>query len=280
MRGSVPPIPVSPLPEQRGDAFPRLVEIMRRLLAPDGCPWDREQSMQTLKKYVLEEACEVLDAVDSEIPSAICEELGDLLLQVVFLGELARNQGWFGPDEVVRGICDKLVRRHPHVFGEVEVSGSSDVLRNWELIKAQEKKGRGLLESVPKSMPALVRAQRIGEKVEKVGFDWPDVQGSRAKVAEELRELDEAMNAGGSERAERSEEELGDLLFAIVNLARHLGLDAEGALRKTMHKFETRFSHVEQRVRETHGGWPDASSSGKLPLSELDRYWDEAKGNH
>ncbi len=248
---------------------------MQQLLAPDGCPWDREQTMQSLKKYVLEEACEVLDAVDSGVPAALCEELGDLLLEVVFLGELARKQGWFGPDDVVRGIVDKLVRRHPHVFGEVQVSGSGDVLRNWELIKAQEKQGRGLLESVPKSLPGLVRAQRIGEKVEKVGFDWPDVQGSRAKVTEELGELDHAAAEGDRERAE---EELGDVMFALVNLARHLGLDAEGALRKTIHKFETRFAHVEKRVRETRGGWPgDGATSNKLPLAELDQYWNEAK---
>ena len=248
---------------------------MQRLLAPDGCPWDREQTMQSLKKYVLEEACEVLDAIDSDQPPAICEELGDLLLEVVFLAELGRGRGWFGPDDVVRGITDKLVRRHPHVFGEVVVEGSDDVVKNWELIKAQEKKGRPLLDSVPKSMPALVRAQRIGEKVQKVGFDWPDIAGSRAKVSEELGELDRAV-AGGDPGA--LEEELGDVLFALVNLARHIGLDAEGALRKTIHKFEHRFAHVETRVRERHGGWPSGNGE-KLALEELDRYWEEAKRN-
>jgi MazG family protein len=271
MQEPIVPVPVAPLEEQRGESFPRLVAIMQRLLAPDGCPWDREQSMQTLKKYVLEEACEVLDAIDSGVPAAICEELGDLLLEVVFLAELARKEGLFGPDDAVKSICDKLVRRHPHVFGDVKVSGSGDVLRNWELIKQGEKEGRGLLDSVPRSLPALTRAQRIGEKVEKVGFDWPDVRGSRAKVSEEMGELDHAIDLGDPAKME---EELGDVLFAIVNLARHTGLDAEGALRKTIHKFTTRFDHVEKRVRETRGGWP---AGEKIPLDELDRHWEEAK---
>jgi tetrapyrrole methylase family protein/MazG family protein/ATP diphosphatase len=265
------PVPALPLSEQRGDTFPRLVAIMQRLLAPDGCPWDREQSMQTLKKYVLEEACEVLDAIDSGKSEAICEELGDLLLEVVFLAELARKEGLFGPDDAVKSICEKLVRRHPHVFGDVKVSGSGDVLKNWEIIKQGEKRGRGLLDSVPRSLPALTRAQRIGEKVEKVGFDWPDLSGSRAKVTEEMGELDRAIEEGDDAKME---EELGDVLFALVNLARHAGLDAEGALRKTIHKFETRFGYVEKRVKATRGGWPTGE---KIPLEELDRHWEEAK---
>jgi tetrapyrrole methylase family protein/MazG family protein/ATP diphosphatase len=177
------PVVVPLLPEQRGEAYVRLVEIMQRLLAPDGCPWDREQSPATLRRYVLEEACEVIDAIDSGDRGALREELGDLLLQVVFLGELMRREGAFGPDDIVRAIAEKLVRRHPHVFGDAKVSGAEQVLENWERIKAAEKKDRGLLDSVPRSMPALTRAQRIGEKVERVGFDWPDARGSRAKVS-------------------------------------------------------------------------------------------------
>jgi len=267
------PVRVPPLAEQRGEAFVRLVELMGRLLDPDGCPWDREQSPETLKRYVLEEACEVIDAVDSGDRATLCEELGDLLLQVVFLAEIMRREGVFGPDDVVRGIVEKLIRRHPHVFGEVEVSGSGEVLRNWEKIKAGEKKDRGLLESVPRSLPGLARAQRIGEKVERVGFDWPDASGSRAKVGEEIAELDQAM--GGS-NAHRVSEEMGDVLFALVNLARHAGVDAEAALRRTTDKFERRFGHVEAKVKEHHGGWP-ASGSPKLPLEELDAHWEEAK---
>jgi tetrapyrrole methylase family protein/MazG family protein/ATP diphosphatase len=271
------PVEVPPLTEQKGEAYVRLVEIMQRLLAPDGCPWDREQTPLTLRRYVLEEACEVIDAIDAGDTTSLREELGDLLLQVVFLGELMRNEGLFGPDDIVRAIADKLVRRHPHVFADVEVSGAGDVLKNWERIKAAEKKDRGLLDSVPRSLPALTRAQRVGEKVERVGFDWPDARGSRAKVSEEMGELDRAIADGDRARVEA---ELGDVLFALVNLARHVDVDAEAALRGTIAKFQRRFDHVEARVKENHGGWPAPSEPGgatKLPLEELDRYWDEAK---
>jgi tetrapyrrole methylase family protein/MazG family protein/ATP diphosphatase len=188
-----------------------------------------------------------------------------------------RSEGRFGPDDIVRAIADKLVRRHPHVFADVEVSGAGEVLKNWERIKAAEKKDRGLLDSVPRSLPALTRAQRVGEKVERVGFDWPDARGSRAKVAEEMGELDRAIADGDRARVEA---ELGDVLFALVNLARHVDVDAEGALRGTIAKFQRRFDHVEARVKEKHGGWSAASDAGggaKLPLEELDRYWEEAK---
>jgi tetrapyrrole methylase family protein/MazG family protein/ATP diphosphatase len=271
------PVSVPPLPEQRGEAFVRLVELMRRLLDPDGCPWDREQTFESLRRYVLEEACEVIDAIDEGKPEGLREELGDLLLQVVFLSELAQRKESFGIDDVVKEIVDKLVRRHPHVFGDVEVKGSEEVLQNWERLKAAEKKERPLLASVPRSMPALVRAQRMGEKVNRVGFDWPDARGSRAKVAEEIGELDQAIASG--DRA-RCEEELGDALFALVNLARHLGVDAEGALRATNDKFQRRFAHVETRVKEQHGGWPEGPG-GKpgagVSLEEMDGYWEEAK---
>jgi tetrapyrrole methylase family protein/MazG family protein/ATP diphosphatase len=250
---------------------------MQRLLADDGCPWDREQSMESLRRYVLEEACEVIDAIDGGDRAHVREELGDLLLQVVFLGELARKDGSFGPDDVVKGIVDKLVRRHPHVFADVEVGSTDEVLQNWERIKAAEKKDRPVLAGVPRSLPALNRAQRIGEKVARVGFDWPDARGSRAKVAEELGELDEAIREGDRRRVA---EELGDTLFALVNLARHLDVDAESALRGTIDKFATRFDHVEARVKEVHGGWPEGPG-GKpgrgVTLEEMDGYWEEAK---
>jgi tetrapyrrole methylase family protein/MazG family protein/ATP diphosphatase len=250
---------------------------MRRLLAPDGCPWDREQDYRSLRRYVLEEACEVIDAIDAGDFQQLEEELGDLALQVVFLGELARRDGKFGPDDVVRGIVEKLVRRHPHVFGDVNVEGADEVLRNWEQIKASEKRERGVLDGVPHSLPALQRAQRMGEKVSRVGFDWPDSRGSRDKVSEEIRELDEAI---ASEDKARIEAELGDLLFALVNLARHQGVDAETALRGTADRFARRFAHVETRVREQHGGWPrgeDGKPARGLPLDELDGFWNEAK---
>jgi len=266
-----------PLAEQRGQTFVRLVELMQRLLAPDGCPWDREQTPMSVRRYVLEEACEVIDAIEANDQEHLAEELGDLALQVVFLAELSRREGRFGPDDVVRAVVDKLVRRHPHVFADTEVEGSEEVLRNWEAIKANEKAGRGLLDGVPRSLPALYRAQRMSEKVSRVGFDWPDPSGSREKVAEEIRELDEAVDQGDPERIEH---ELGDLLFALVNLARHQRIDAEIALRKASDRFRERFGHVEQRVRDVHGGWPqgeDGKPSRGLSLEELDAYWEEAK---
>lgn len=274
------PVVAPPLAEQCGQTFPRLVELMQRLLAPDGCPWDRKQSFVTLRKYVLEEACEVIDAIDSGDRKELRAELGDLLLQVVFQAELGRGEGAFGPDDVVVGICDKLVRRHPHVFGDVSVEDADEVLRNWEAIKLQERAGtekakESMLSGVPRSLPALVRAQRIGEKVSRVGFDWPNVEGSRAKVTEELGELDEAVAKGD---AGAIEAELGDVLFALVNLARHVHVDAEGALRRTIDKFTGRFAHVEARVREEHGGFPDTSTGlAPLPLEVLDPYWEQAK---
>ncbi len=271
----LPPRPA--LADQRGELFTCLVELMKRLLAPDGCPWDREQSYESLRRYVMEEACEVIDAIDAGDFRQLSEELGDLALQVAFLSELGRRDGHFGPDDVMLGICEKLIRRHPHVFGDVEVAGSADVVRNWEAIKQEEKGPRNLLDSVPRSLPALDRAQRLTRQAARVGFDWPDAASVRAKVEEELRELDEAIQQG--DRAEL-EHEFGDVLFALVNLARHHGVDAGSALRCTANRFASRFAHVESRVRERHGGWPQ-SSAGRptrgLALAELDEYWEEAK---
>jgi tetrapyrrole methylase family protein/MazG family protein/ATP diphosphatase len=264
-----------PLDRQIGEAFPRLVAVMRRLLAPGGCPWDRAQTPDTLKRYVLEEACEVIDAIEAKDAGHLREELGDLLLQVVFQAELARREGTFGPDDVVEAIVEKLVRRHPHVFGDASAADAAEVLRNWEQIKAKEKADRGLIEGVPRALPALVRAQRVGEKVARVGFDWPSIDGPRQKLGEELQELDAALATG---ERERIEEELGDVLFSVVNLARHVptpdggGIDAESALRRTIDKFVRRFGHVERRVREELGGFGQ-----KPPLEVLDRYWEEAK---
>jgi tetrapyrrole methylase family protein/MazG family protein/ATP diphosphatase len=264
------PRPVSQLSSQDGQTLTRLVGVMKRLLGPGGCPWDREQSFETLRKYVLEEACEVIDAIDAKDMGHLREELGDLLLQVVFQAELARGLGSFGIDDVVASIVDKLVHRHPHVFGDATAKDSTQVLQNWERIKATEKQGRRVLQGVPRSLPALTRAQRVGEKVSRVGFDWSDKQGARAKVDEELSELDAAVAAGDKEAVEG---ELGDVLFALVNVARFLEVDAEGALRKTVDKFARRFGHVEDRVREEHGGWGGAA----LPLEVLVGYWNEAK---
>lgn len=256
------------LSEQDGKTLTRLVAIMQRLLAPDGCPWDREQTLQTLRTYVIEEAHEVVDAIDAGSPAELRDELGDLLLQIVFQSELARAQGWFGPDDVVSAICDKLVRRHPHVFGDVKVSGTSEVLANWEAIKAKEKEGRGVLDGVPKALPALLRAVRVGEKAARVGFDWPDRDGARAKVDEELAELDQALRASDARGVEH---ELGDVLFALCSVARKCDVDPEAALRGTLARFTGRVRTAEALAR---GRGQDLSG---LPPAALDRLWSEAK---
>jgi nucleoside triphosphate diphosphatase len=274
---SFPQVEPGPLGEQEGQSFSQLVALMRRLLSPEGCPWDREQTFASLRRYVIEEAFEVVDAIDRGDLGDLREELGDLLLQVAFQAELGRAAGAFGPDDVVAGIVDKMVRRHPHVFGDEQAGDAAEVHRNWEQRKAREKGVRGLLAGVPRALPALARAQRVGEKVERVGFDWPDAAGSRAKVAEELGELDEAIAAGDGRAVA---EEFGDVLFALVNLARHLGVDAEAALRGTIDKFGDRFAHVEARVRERHGAWPagEGGEPGRgVTLDEMDAYWQEAK---
>jgi MazG family protein len=253
---------------REGGTLPRLVEIMQRLLAPGGCPWDREQTLETLRPYVIEEAHEVVDAIDRGVPDDLREELGDLLLQVVFQSELARAKGWFGPDDVVDAICTKLVRRHPHVFADVKVETAAEVVTNWEAIKAREKQGRGALEGVPVALPALLRALRMGEKAARIGFDWPDGQGARDKIAEELAELDHAVRSGDVAHTER---ELGDLLFSIVNYARKLSLDPEAALRGTLDRFAQRVRAVEERVRA------EGRAVETLDPDELDRHWESVK---
>lgn len=269
---------VAPVAEQRGETFPRLVALMQRLLAPDGCPWDREQSLSSLRRYVLEEACEVIDAIDSGDGPHLKEELGDLTLQVVFLSELSRAAHGFGPDDVIHGICEKLVRRHPHVFGDAEVDGADGVARQWESIKEREKGARRrLLDGVPRALPPLTRARELSQRASRVGFDWPDAAGSRDKVAEELEELDRAVASGDRARVGA---ELGDLLFALVNLARKHGVDAGEALAQSCDRFTRRFAHVEARVLEEHGDWP-RDERGKptrgIPLERLDEHWNEAK---
>lgn len=241
---------------------------MQRLLAPGGCPWDREQSLESLRPYVIEEAHEVVDAIDRGSPDDLREELGDLLLQIVFQSELARARGWFGPDDVIDAICTKLIRRHPHVFGGVQVADSAEVVANWESIKAQEKRGRGALEGVPVALPGLLRALRMGEKAARVGFDWPDGQGARDKIGEELAELDSALAAGDRDHAER---EFGDLLFALVNYARKLGFDPEAALRRTLDRFAVRVASVERAAADS------GREIGAMSAAELDVLWEAAK---
>lgn len=254
------------------EAIERLLSIMERLRGPDGCPWDREQTLRSLRQYVLEETYEVLEAIDSGDPREHCEELGDLLLQVVFQAQLTREAGTFEFADVAEAISNKLVSRHPHVFGDAQVKDAEGVLRQWAALKREEKRkkggGKSVLEGVPREMPALARADRLTEKASRIGFDWPDAAGARAKVDEELRELDEALAQG--ERAE-IEHELGDALFALANLGRKIGLAPEEALRGAIARFVGRFHHVEDGL--TRRG----VAPGEATLAEMDALWEEAK---
>ena len=249
-------------------AFDELVEVMEKLRSKNGCPWDREQSHESLKPYIIEETYEVLDAIDAGDDVELREELGDLLLQIVFHAQIASEQGRFTMDDVAASIVDKLKRRHPHVFGDVEVEDSRDVLRNWEEIKKQEGKD-SVLEGVPDGLPALLKAQRIQEKVGRVGFDWEDIWGAFAKVHEEIDELDSAVKEGDREGMV---DEFGDILFSLVNVARFLDINAEESLRQTTKKVSSRFRYIERRIAEK-GDRPIEEYS----LEELDALWDEAK---
>jgi MazG family protein len=263
---------LTPLPgKQTGAEVTKLVGLMQRLLAPGGCPWDREQTLETLVPYLVEETYEVVDALAAGEVDDHREELGDLLLQIAFQSELRFAEGKFGIDDVARGIVTKLVRRHPHVFGDAVAKDADAVLANWAKLKAAEKKEKGkhgALDGIPKSAPALLRATRAGEKASAVGFDWPDAKGPRGKLEEELREFDEAWARG--DRAEM-QHELGDVLQTVVNLARKLGLDSEQALRDSTDRFARRFRHVELALEAEGRSIADADAA------EQDRRWDEAK---
>jgi MazG family protein len=263
---------LTPLPgKQTGAEVSKLVGLMQRLLAPGGCPWDREQTLATLVPYLVEETYEVVDALASGNVADHGEELGDLLLQIVFQSELRHTEGAFGIDDVARGIVTKLVRRHPHVFGKVVAKNADDVLANWAKLKATEKaeKGKhGALDGIPRSAPALLRATRAGEKAGAVGFDWPDAAGPRAKINEELGELDEAWQSG--DRA-AMEHELGDVLLAVANLSRKLNIDAESALRAATDRFAARFGQIEKALAAQGRAVADASAE------EQDRLWEAAK---
>ena len=252
--------------DQRGERLPELVEIMRKLLAPDGCPWDREQTLQTLRPYVVEEAHEVVDAIDRGDMKDLREELGDLLLQIVFQAELAG--GAFGIDDVVGAICDKMVRRHPHVFADATAENSTEVLKNWEAIKAEEKKDRGVLDGVPVALPSLMRAYRMGEKAAHLGLDWPDAAGPRRKLDEEVAELDEALAGDDPEAASA---ELGDVQFTLVSMARKRGLDPEAALRGTCDRFARRVGWIEGEMTRAE------RAPSSYDAQELDGLWNRAK---
>ena len=246
-----------------------LVDVMRTLREPGGCPWDREQTHASIRSNMIEEVYEYLEAVDAEDTEGMREELGDILMQIVFHARMAEEAGRFDLQDVIDEVVDKLIRRHPHVFGETKVTGSDEVLVNWEAIKKTEKTERKhVLDGVTQGLPALLRAYKLQSKAAKVGFDWPDVKGVWDKVQEELAELQEALASGDRAAAEN---ELGDVLFALVNYARHQKIEPEVALNGTNNRFAKRFAHVESCVEESGKAWQDFS------LDELDQFWDEAK---
>jgi tetrapyrrole methylase family protein/MazG family protein len=256
-----------------GDKFQKLVSIMARLRAPGGCPWDREQTFDSIKPYTLEETYEVLDAIDARDWPSLAEELGDYILQAVFYAQMAAEQNLFAIDDALDAINEKLVRRHPHVFGDRSAASAGDVKRIWGEVKAAERKDKGkaedsLLAGVPRSLPALVEAQQVTSRAAGVGFDWENPEQVLAKLNEELAEFDEARrNASQAEL----EDELGDLLFVLVNLARFVKVDPEQALRKTNAKFRKRFGHIERTLAERGKKLTDSN------IEEMEALWQEAK---
>jgi tetrapyrrole methylase family protein/MazG family protein len=247
----------------------RLLEIMAKLRSPEGCPWDKEQNNQSIKAQLIEECYELVEAIEDDDNTLMKEELGDVLLHVVFHCQLGREEGVFDFDSVAQGICDKLVRRHPHVFGSETLGSSEEVLVAWQELKKKEKPERdSVLSGVPRPLPGLMRAQEIQKKAARVGFDWSSPEPVLEKVREELEEVEEAIS-----KKEGVEEEIGDLFFAAVNLARHHGIDAESACRQAVDKFEKRFRWVERGYQERGAKMEESS------LEELDVHWEEAKKN-
>ncbi len=257
----VPPLP----PEEDLRRFDGLYAIVSRLHAPDGCPWDREQTHESLKPHLLEEAYEVLDAIDAGDPAALAEELGDLLLQVLMHEAVARRLGEFAMGDITESIGRKLIRRHPHVFGSAKAETAEDVRRSWEELKQAERGERSILEGIPRSMPALAASQTMQGRARRIGFDWPDFEGPLEKLVEELREL------AASQDPDEREDEFGDVLFVLANIAQRLGIDAEAALRRANEKFRQRFGKVEELARRR------GLDLRELDLPALDALWEEAK---
>ena len=255
-------------------SFDRLIAIMDRLRDPGGCPWDREQNLHTLAPYFLEEAYEVVDAISDGDPEKLCEELGDLLLQIVFVARIAREKGWFDTDRVCETISEKMIRRHPHVFGDREVSGSEEVLQNWEDIKRDERAANGeasVLDGVPSSLPALLKAYRMTEKAAAVGFDWRKPEDVMVKMREEMAELETEIEADETAATDRVRAEMGDVLFVMANLSRHLGVEPETALQGPNTTFMRRFQAMEDRALASGRNFRD------MDLAEQDALWDEVK---
>ena len=263
-------MPAPQPPPTATDSLTRLREIVHRLRAPGGCPWDREQTHESLIPHVIEEAYEVAEAIREGDPALICEELGDLLLQPVLHAEIAAESGAFDLDRMADALSEKLVRRHPHVFGDADVTTSAGVLTQWDAIKREEKGTRheGMLHGVGKGLPALMKAQKVQKKAARAGFDWPEAAPVFGKIREEAAELEAAVASGDQDHIT---EEVGDLLFSVVNLARKLGVESEAALAAASAKFVRRFHALEERI--TSGGRQLADCT----LAEMDAVWDEVK---
>jgi tetrapyrrole methylase family protein / MazG family protein len=254
------------------DALKKLVDLMATLRGPEGCPWDLKQTTESLKPFLIEETYEVVDALDEGDPHKVKEELGDLLFQIVFHARLAEEQGDFSLEDVIETNLEKMVRRHPHVFGDQKLATDKEVVANWEEIKKKEKGHAGrksILEGVPRSMPALIRAHRLQERAARVGFDWKRLDEALPKLEEEIAEFKESLTTGD---AAKIEEELGDIFFMLVNLSRFLDVDPEQALRKTIGKFIRRFRFIEESAADA------GKSLNDLTLDEMETLWQEAKG--
>ena len=254
------------------DWFHELIVIIAQLRGDNGCPWDRKQTHQSLRRYMIEETAEFLEALDVRDYAGMADELGDVLLQIILHAQIATEQGHFTAQDIARGICEKMIRRHPHVFGQAEVENAEQVVQQWEQIKQQERqnpsKSHGILAGVPTHLPALHRAYKIQKKASHIGFDWPDVTGVVAKVYEELEEVQQAMAHQDSQAVS---EEIGDLLFAVTNLGRFLGHFPEESLHAAIGKFEQRFAHIEASLKQQKKGMEDCS------LEELEALWQAAK---
>lgn len=253
------------------DNFEKLVDIIAKLRGPDGCPWDKQQDHKSLKPYLIEEAYEVLEAIELEKDSVLAEELGDLLSQIVMHAQLAKERKAFDIEAVSKAISEKLIERHPHVFGDKKALTSKEVLHNWEIIKSEQADNDdySILQGVPKALPALLKAFRIQEKVGRYGFDWDNIQDVIDKVKEEFSEFESALK--NNEDKSELEKEFGDLLFALVNLGRHLDLQAEESLNITVSKFIKRFRYIEEKLREM------GKTVSESDLEEMDRFWEESK---
>ncbi|NLM68546.1 MAG: nucleoside triphosphate pyrophosphohydrolase [Firmicutes bacterium] len=248
-----------------------LTAIMEKLRSDQGCPWDREQTHQSLTRYLIEEAYEVIDAIEQQDPQALAEELGDVLLQIVFHAQIASENGQFTMDDVLKAVCEKMIRRHPHVFADTEINSVEDVLSNWEAIKKREKANqdrKSLLDGIPKHLPALLRAEKIQSKAAKVGFDWNDISGTIAKLEEEIEEFKQAVAAANHGDMEA---EIGDLFFSLVNVCRFLNINPERALNLTTNKFIRRFQYMEKQAALNN------RELNTMSLAEMDQLWETAK---